>query len=79
MCIRDRVTNAIYKGMIWTQNHSSEEIAKSVKPQFPDTDDDVLIALINRYSCLLYTSEYSEATFSKHCLKKPFSLWAFFS
>lgn len=44
-----KFTNAIYKGMIWTQNHSSEEIAKSVKPQFPDTDDDVLIALINRY------------------------------
>ena len=42
-------TNAIYKGMVWVQNHSSEEIAKAVKPQFPDTDDDVLIALIDRY------------------------------
>jgi NitT/TauT family transport system substrate-binding protein len=42
-------TNAIYKGMIWVQNHSTEEIAKAVKPQFPDTDDEVLVALINRY------------------------------
>lgn len=42
-------TNAIYKGMLWVQNHSTEEIAKAVKPQFPDTDDDVLIALIERY------------------------------
>ncbi len=44
-----KFTNAIYKGMIWTQNHTAEEIAASVKPQFPDTDDDVLVALINRY------------------------------
>ncbi|WP_025642670.1 ABC transporter substrate-binding protein [Schnuerera ultunensis] len=44
-----KFTNAIYKGMLWVQNHSSEEIAKAVKPQFPDTDDEVLIALIDRY------------------------------
>lgn len=44
-----KFTNAIYKGMLWVQNHSVEEIAKSVKPQFPDTDDDVLIALVTRY------------------------------
>lgn len=44
-----KFTNAIYKGMLWTQNRTAEEIAKSVKPQFPDTDDDVLITLINRY------------------------------
>lgn len=42
-------TNAIYKGMLWVQNHSTEEIAKAVKPQFPDTDEEVLIALIDRY------------------------------
>jgi NitT/TauT family transport system substrate-binding protein len=44
-----KFTNAIYKGMLWVQNHSTEEIAKAVKPQFPDTDDEVLIALIDRY------------------------------
>ena len=44
-----KFTNAIYKGMVWTQEHSSEEIAKAVKPQFPDTEDDILIALIDRY------------------------------
>lgn len=42
-------TNAIYKGMLWVQNHSVEEIAKAVKPQFPDTDDEILITLITRY------------------------------
>jgi NitT/TauT family transport system substrate-binding protein len=44
-----KFTNAIYKGMLWVQSHSAEEIAEAVKPQFPDTDQEVLIALINRY------------------------------
>lgn len=44
-----KFTNAIYKSMLWVQSHSVEEIAKAVKPQFPDTDDEVLIALITRY------------------------------
>lgn len=44
-----KFTNAIYKAMLWVQSHSSEEIAKALKPQFPDTDDEVLIALIDRY------------------------------
>ncbi len=44
-----KFTNAVYKGMLWVQNHSTEEIAEAVKPQFPDTDDEVLITLINRY------------------------------
>lgn len=44
-----KFTNALYKGLVWVQNASTEEIAKAVKPQFPDTDDDVLMALIDRY------------------------------
>ena len=44
-----KFTNAIYKGMLWVQNHSTEEIAEAVKPQFPDTDDEVLVALVERY------------------------------
>ncbi|MBW4829707.1 MAG: ABC transporter substrate-binding protein [Clostridiaceae bacterium] len=44
-----KFTNAIYRGMLWVQSHSVEEIAKAVKPQFPDTDDEVLMALITRY------------------------------
>ena len=44
-----KFTNAIYKAMIWVQNHTTEEIAKALKPQFPDTDDDVLVALVERY------------------------------
>lgn len=44
-----KFTNAIYKGMLWVQENSSEEIAEAVKPQFPDTPDDILVALIDRY------------------------------
>lgn len=42
-------TNAIYKGMLWVQSHTPEEIAEALKPHFPDTEDDILISLVNRY------------------------------
>lgn len=42
-------TNALYKGMLWVQSHSLEEIAEVVKPYFPDIDDEVLIMLLERY------------------------------
>ncbi len=35
--------------MVWVQEHSSEEIAKALKSQFPDTEDEILITLIDRY------------------------------
>lgn len=44
-----KFTNAILKGMIWVQSNSSEKIAEAVKPQFPDTDIEVLKGLIDRY------------------------------
>lgn len=44
-----KFTNAVYKGMLWVQEHSSEEIADAVMPQFPDTEKDLLIKLIERY------------------------------
>ena len=47
--IIQKFTNALYKGMVWVQNHSTEEIAQAVKPQFPDSEDDILMALIDRY------------------------------
>ncbi len=44
-----KFTNALYKAMVWVQEHSSEEIAKALKSQFPDTEDEILITLIDRY------------------------------
>ena len=37
-------TNALQKGMDYVQNHSPEEIALVISPQFPETDMDILIS-----------------------------------
>lgn len=47
--IIQKFTNAIYKAMLWVQSHTTEEIAEAVKPQFPDTDHEILVKLIERY------------------------------
>jgi len=44
-----KFTNAIYRGQIWTFNHSPEEIAKAIKPSFPDADEKILAAVAKRY------------------------------
>ncbi|KNY28020.1 ABC transporter substrate-binding protein [Pseudobacteroides cellulosolvens] len=44
-----RFTNAIYKGQKWVQSHSPEEIAKSIKTSFPDSDLDTLVSVARRY------------------------------
>lgn len=35
--------------MVWVQEHSTEEVAKAVQSQFPDTDIEVLKTLVDRY------------------------------
>ena len=47
--IIQRFTNAIYKGQLWVRDHTAEEIAKEIKPFFLDADDEILLAVINRY------------------------------
>lgn len=47
--IVQKFTNAIYKGQLWVKEHSAEEIAKEIKPFFPDANDQILIAVINNY------------------------------
>lgn len=42
-------TKALQKGMDYVQTHSPEEIAKVIAPQFPETDEDALVAVITRY------------------------------
>ena len=42
-------TNALQKGMDYVQNHSPEEIALVISPQFPETDMDTLTTIVNRY------------------------------
>lgn len=43
------VTNAIYKGMLWVESHTAEEVAKSLQPYFVDTDIETLAAVVERY------------------------------
>ncbi|HVJ50127.1 ABC transporter substrate-binding protein [Desulfitobacterium sp.] len=47
--IVQKFTNAIYKGQRWVDNHSPEEIAKAIKPQFPDANDEILSGVVKRY------------------------------
>lgn len=42
-------TNALQKGMDFVQSHNSEEIAKVIKPQFPETQLGTLTTIVSRY------------------------------
>ena len=35
--------------MDFVQSHTPEEIAKVIAPQFPETDEDALVAVVTRY------------------------------
>lgn len=41
--------NAVYKGMLWVDSHSSKEVAEAIKPFFPDADVDLMATAIDRY------------------------------
>lgn len=42
-------TNALQKGMDYVRNHTPEEIAQVIAPQFPETDMETLTAIVARY------------------------------
>lgn len=44
-----KFTNAIYKGQRWVASHTPEEIAKAIKPQFADQNDEILVSAVKRY------------------------------
>lgn len=43
-------TNGLQKGMDYVNTHTPEEIAKSIAPQFKETDIDTLTTIITRYA-----------------------------
>lgn len=47
--IIQKFTNAIYKGQIWVENHSAEEIAEVIKPHFPEADIELITMIVTRY------------------------------
>ena len=42
-------TNALQRGMEYTNSHTPAEIAKAIFPQFPDTDMDTITTIVSRY------------------------------
>lgn len=44
-----KFVNALQKGMDYVQTHTPEEIAKVIKPQFSETEDETLTAIVTRY------------------------------
>lgn len=42
-------TNALQKGMDYVRNHSPEEIAETIAPQFEETDKETITAIVTRY------------------------------
>lgn len=47
--IIQKFTNAVQKGLDYVNTHSSEEIAKTIKPQFKETDETTIAAIVERY------------------------------
>lgn len=44
-----KFTNAIYKGQLWVDQHTSAEIAAVIQPYFSESDVDTLTGIIERY------------------------------
>lgn len=42
-------TNAIQRGLEYVNTHTAEEIAKTIKPQFKETDEATIAAIVERY------------------------------
>ncbi len=47
--IVQKFTNAIYRGMLWVEAHSAEEVAESIQSHFPDMDLPTLATVVERY------------------------------
>lgn len=44
-----KFTDAIQKGLVYVNTHTSAEIAKTIQPQFKETDADTIAAIVERY------------------------------
>ncbi|WP_338754618.1 ABC transporter substrate-binding protein [Bacillus sp. FJAT-52991] len=45
----ERFTKAIYKGQLFVDTHSAEEIAKIIAPYFDDTSEELMATVVERY------------------------------
>ena len=44
-----KFTNAIYRGQLWVMENEPAEIARVIRPSFPDSDEEVLANVARRY------------------------------
>jgi NitT/TauT family transport system substrate-binding protein len=66
--IVQRFTNAIYRGQIWVQARSPEEIAAAIEPSFPEVGLEVLTAVAKRYKEIdawAHSPVFTEESFSR--------------
>lgn len=47
--IIEKFTRAIYKGQLWVQKNSDEDVAKAIISFFPGTDEDILVNVVKNY------------------------------
>ncbi len=47
--IIQKFTNAIYRGQVWVESHTPEEVAEAIKDSFPDSDMELLTTVAKRY------------------------------
>lgn len=48
--IVQKFTNALYKGLLWTEKNDSKKIAEAIKSYFPGMDVDTLSKVVTRYA-----------------------------
>lgn len=47
-----KFVNALYRGQLWVEKATAEEIADVIAPSFPDTDKELLTASVNSYKAI---------------------------
>jgi NitT/TauT family transport system substrate-binding protein len=63
-----KFTDAIYRGQVWVDTHTPEEIAAVISPSFPDTDEKMLAGVAKRYKEIdawAKTPYFSEESFER--------------
>lgn len=50
--IIDKFTRALYKGQLWVQKNTNEDIAKSINSFFPGTDEALTVQVIKNYKAI---------------------------
>jgi NitT/TauT family transport system substrate-binding protein len=63
-----KFTDAIYRGQVWVDTHTPEEIAAVIRSSFPDTDEKMLAGVAKRYKEIdawAKTPYFSEESFER--------------